>query len=76
MQVQIDIGFKQLIQIIRKLPPSQLSKIREEIEKEYKQDEVKFSDIETFLLKAPTFTKQQLDTIAETRKSINQWRKK
>jgi hypothetical protein len=32
------------------------------------------SDLEAFLLTAPTFTKKQLDEIAKTRKAINQWR--
>ncbi|MBS1659487.1 MAG: hypothetical protein JST68_00405, partial [Bacteroidetes bacterium] len=33
-------------------------------------------ELEEFLLQAPTFTSKQLAAIDETRKSINQWRKK
>jgi hypothetical protein len=32
--------------------------------------------LEFFLLQAPTFSQKQLDTIFETRKGLNQWRRK
>jgi hypothetical protein len=33
-------------------------------------------DLERLLLKGPTATKKQLETIAQNRKAINQWRTK
>jgi len=75
MQVQVDIGFEQLLQIVKKLPATQLSKLKAEIEKDVTTDKPKV-DLETLLLNGPTATKKQLETIAKNRKAINQWRTK
>ncbi|MFL9481782.1 hypothetical protein ACI6Q2_03330 [Chitinophagaceae bacterium LWZ2-11] len=73
MQVQVDIEFDQLVQIAKKLPAKQWTRLKAEVEaKNAKSGQV--SDLEKFLLKAPTFTKKQLDEIAKTRKAITQWR--
>ena len=74
MQVQVDIGFDQLLKIVKNLPSEQLKQLKAEIEKEAKSD--KSVDLETLLLNGPTATKKQLDTIAKNRKAINQWRTK
>jgi hypothetical protein len=74
MQVQLDIGFDQLLKIVKTLPSGQLKQLKLEIEKEAKGD--KSVDLETLLLNGPTATKKQLDTIAKNRKAINQWRTK
>ncbi len=71
MQVQVDIGFDQLLKIVKKLPSGQLKQLKAEIEKEAKND--KSVDLETLLLNGPTATKKQLDIIARNRKAINQW---
>ncbi len=75
MQVQVDIGFEQLVSIVKKLPSRQWAKLKSEIERSGK-DVPKNQDLEAFLLQAPTFSQKQIDTIVETRKAINQWRKK
>ena len=75
MQVQGDIGFEQLVSIVKKLPSRQWAKLKSEIERSGK-NVAKNQDLEAFLLQAPTFSQKQIDTIAETRKAINQWRKK
>ncbi len=75
MQVQVDIGFDQLVQIAKRLPAIQWAKLKNEVEKE-EMVENQVSDLETFLLSAPTFNKKQLDEIAKTRKVISEWRRK
>lgn len=75
MQVQVDIGFEQLVSIVKKLPARQWAKLKSEIERTNKSIPEN-QDLEAFLLQAPTFSQKQLDTIGETRKAINQWRKK
>ncbi len=75
MQVQVDIGFDQLVSIVKKLPSRQWARLKSEIEGSDKSMPKK-QDLEAFLLQAPTFSQKQIDTIAETRKAINQWRKK
>ncbi len=74
MQVQVDIGFDQLLKIVKTLPAGQLKQLKAEIEKEAKSD--KPVDLEKLLLNGPTATKKQLDTIGKNRKAINQWRTK
>jgi len=74
MQVQIDIGFDQLLKIVKTLPSGKLKQLKAEIEKKAKSD--KCDDLEALLLNGPTATKKQLDTIAKNRKAINQWRTK
>lgn len=75
MQVQVDIGFDQLVQLAKKLPVIQWSKLKEEVDNEIDKPQPN-ADLVTLLLSAPTFNKKQLDEIAKTRKGINQWRTK
>jgi len=75
MQVQVDIGFDQLVQLAKRLPTTQWAKLKQAVDSEKVADK-ESADLEAFLLTAPTFTKKQLDEIAKTRKAINQWRTK
>lgn len=74
MQVQLNIGFDQLVSIVKSLPSGQLKKMKAEIELMVTED--RSSDLEALLLNGPTATKKQLDIISENRKAINQWRTK
>ena len=75
MQAQVDIGFDQLVQIAKKLPAQQWTKLKAEVESQSNAD-IEREEFKKLLLSGPTFTKKQLNTIAETRKAINQWRTK
>jgi hypothetical protein len=75
MQVQIDIGFEQIVSLVKKLPAKQWAKLKSEIERNG-EDVPKNQDLEAFLLQAPTFSQKHIDTISETRNAVNQWRKK
>ncbi len=75
MQVQVDIGFDQLLKIVKTLPAGQLKQLKAEIEKETEVDKPK-TDLEALLLSEPVATKKQLETIENNRKAINQWRTK
>ncbi len=75
MQVQIDIEFDQLIELAKKLPAKQWTKLKAAVDKEQSNKKT-LSNLESFLLNAPTFSKKQLDEITKTRKAINEWRTK
>jgi len=75
MQVQLDIAFDQLVRIVKNLPAAEQRKLKSEIEKEAKIEE-SLLDLETLLLNGPVATEEELATIANNRKAINQWRKK
>ncbi len=72
MQVQVDIKFDQLVKLAKQLPVVQWNKLKTEVEKQAEQTNTT-SELEQFLLNAPTFNKKQLDEIANTRKAITQW---
>ena len=74
MQVQVDIGFDQLLEIVKTLPSGQLKQLKAEIERE--ANTKKSIDLEALLLNGPVATKKQLETIENNRKAINQWRTK
>ncbi len=75
MELHFDIEFEQLIKLAKQLPVTQWTKLKSEVENE-KIGVNQVSDLETFLLSAPTFSKQQLNEIAKTRKAITLWRTK
>jgi len=75
MQAQVDIGFDQLVQIAKKLPAQQWTKLKAEVEAQSNVDTER-EEFKKLLLNGPTFSKKQLNAIAETRKAINQWRTK
>jgi len=75
MQVQVDIEFEQLVKIVKTLPTGKLLQLKAEIEKETANERSK-TDLKSLLLKGPVATKEQLETIENNRKSINQWRTK
>ena len=73
MQVQVDIGFEQLIEMVNALPESQLNILREHIK--HKVSPVNETEsLRDFLLNGPTFSGSQIETINQTRAAINQWR--
>jgi hypothetical protein len=75
MQVQVEIEFDQLVQIAKKLPANQWTRLKAEVEAK-PTIEKKRQELREFLLSGPTFSKKQLETIAETRNAINKWRTK
>ncbi|GAA4445742.1 hypothetical protein GCM10023189_00020 [Nibrella saemangeumensis] len=72
MRVQVDIGFDELLKIVRTLPAGKLKQLKAEIEKEIKEEQS--VDLETLLLNGPVATKKQLEKIAKNIEDINKWR--
>ena len=75
MEVKVQIPFNELVSIVRQLSPTQ----KERLQKELTQKAEPFgkkSRLTELLLTGPVFTDEQIKTIEETRKSINQWRTK
>lgn len=70
MQIQVDIGFDELMGIVKRLPRQQFLKLKKELEKADKKN-ADYQSLEAFLLKAPTFSDEQLENIAQARKAIN-----
>jgi len=75
MEALVDIKFNELLKIVKSLPEHKLSQLKAELQKETK-DESSRDDFKSLLLNGPTFSKKQLNSVAKTRKAINQWRTK
>jgi hypothetical protein len=73
MQLTVNIAFEQLLEMVKTLPSKEKAKLLAELQQEHQPE--KNNDLHSFLLNGPVFTRQQLNTIAETRKAINEWRK-
>ncbi len=75
MQVQLDIDFNQLVQLAKRLPSSQWTQLKKEVEAQELMNKER-EEFRKLLLNGPTFSQEQLDTIAETRKQIDEWQTK
>jgi len=74
MEMKVNMPFTQLLDLIKQLSPKEKQKIRKELE----ADELKpkGSSFKKLLLEGPVFTDEQIKTIVDTHKSINEWRNK
>jgi hypothetical protein len=80
MQIQVDIGFEELLKAVERLPEDQRLRFKEVLEnrKVKRKEKVAKPDesIEAFLLRGPTFSEEQIKAIEATQKALNRWRKK
>ena len=74
MELQLDIDFKQLVQIAKQLPKQKWDKLKSMVDQQEQTKINSNSELENFLLNAPTFSQEQMDKIANARTEINQWR--
>lgn len=73
MEVKVNIPFQELVKLIRQLSAEQKAQIQKELAKNAKPTR-KNSRLTELPLKGPFFTEKQINTMEETRKSIDQWR--
>ena len=74
MQLNVDIKFDDLVQIARRLPLSKWKKLKQEVESQQSIEQDRY-EFRKFLIDGPTFSQEQLNIVAETRKNIDEWRK-
>lgn len=71
MEIKVHIPFEELVAIVKQLSPTQKASLQKELSHE-PRPETKRYRLTELLLNGPVFTEEQLKTIEETRKSINQ----
>lgn len=73
MDVQVKIGFSQLLELVKNLPKSKQQILKGELNKTL---DIKSSgsNLEDLLLTGPTATSEEIEIINQNRKSINKWR--
>lgn len=73
MQIQLDINFEQLLQLVKKLPKSQWVKLKSEMDDQNPSFPTT-SELERFLMNAPTFSEEQLNAIYEAKRKLESWK--
>jgi hypothetical protein len=75
MELRVDIGFDQLIHMVKQLPRKQLEKLLTEVSR-LPRPVAKSGDLKSLLLSGPTFSEEQLQDIYKTREALTKWRTK
>jgi hypothetical protein len=75
MALKAQIPFQQILTVVKTLTPAQKDRLRKELAEKTKKPK-KLSSFTELLLRGPVFTKKQIETIEENRKSIAAWRTK
>ena len=73
MDINVQIPFQQLLDIVKSLPSAQKAKLRQELD-EKKSASKNQDDFIDYLLNGPVYTSEEIQVIEETRKSISEWR--
>lgn len=81
VQNQLDMDFEELLEAVNNLPTDQFLRFKKELNtrkgtQEKISVEANEEDLETFLLRGPTFSDEQVRVIEETQKAVNRWRVK
>jgi hypothetical protein len=76
MELTINIGYEQIINLIRQLPANQIEKIKTEFTQEEIQQktQAEISAFQQFLLSGPVMSKEQYKNFKDNRKNFNSWR--
>ena len=74
--MKVQIPFQQLLNLVRALTPAQKIKLKQELADVPLTKPDRDTDFTELLLNGPVFSKKQIRTIEENRKSIAKWRTK
>lgn len=75
MEMKVELPFQKLLELVKRLPPTQQNKLVQELSQgKYKKiNKTHFLD---FLLKGPVYSEKEIAIIKENRKRISAWRTK
>lgn len=78
MELKLNIGFNELLRLIKQLPPNQIIKLKEELNNDILQPLLKSetNSFQKLLLSGPVMEINSLNNFKKVRNSINKWRKK
>jgi hypothetical protein len=76
MQLTVNLGYEQIVNLVRQLPANQIEKITREFTQDYIKEKAKteISEFQQFLLSGPVMSKTQYKNFKENRKQFNTWR--
>jgi len=76
MELKLDIGFEQLLVLIRQLPANQIAKLKIELPEilvDSQTQSIK-NTFQTLLLDGPTMSENQQESYLQTRERFKQWK--
>jgi len=78
MEIMLDIGFEQLLDLIKKLPAGKIKQLKTALDDDFIKEkaEKELSDFQSFLLKGPVMDANQYAQHVEDRRHFNKWRTK
>jgi len=78
MELTLNIGYEQLLFLIKQLPANQIAKLKTDLcdRNVLSKSKTEITEFQKFLLKGPVMSKEQYETYLENRKHFNLWRTK
>lgn len=78
MKLTLDIGYEQLLFLIKQMPANQIAKLKNDIDDSFVvlKSKKEISDFQKFLLQGPVMNDEQYENYLENRKNFNKWRAK
>lgn len=76
MELKLKIGYKEILELIKQLPASQLEKIRLDINARLvkQQSAAEIISFQEFLVSGPVMNDQEYEAYLENRKHFSSWR--
>ncbi|MBI5218113.1 MAG: hypothetical protein HY958_04205 [Bacteroidia bacterium] len=76
MELTVNLGFEQIIGLVRQLPANQIVKLKAELDDKYiiAKSETEITEFQEFLLRGPVMTDEQYNDFKQHRKRVNLWR--
>mgnify|MGYP001567600265 CR=1 FL=1 len=78
MKPQVNIDYKNVLSLVKQLPPNKISKLRQELDTLFitKTDKKDVGQLEKLILSCPVMGDKQYQNFLESRKQFVKWRHK
>ena len=76
MELTLNLGYAQIMELIKQLPANQIEKIKKELAENFVQTKAKseVSDFQKFILAGPVMSDDQYQSFIKQRQQFNVWR--
>jgi hypothetical protein len=76
MELAANLGYQQIVNIVKQLPANQIEKLKTEFTLNYIREkaQAEISEFQQFLLSGPVMSDEQFQNFKENRKHFTKWR--
>ena len=76
MELTLNLGYTQIMELVKQLPANQIAKMKKELPENYIESKAKseISDFQKFILKGPVMSDEQYINFNQQRQQFNLWR--